>query len=103
VLPFPEPYALNRSTGVTQGKPFEGTSSTQPGFWAWFPDRKRGLPTSGTLPYPRQPTPAAAFILVGRTRVKMEHGLHCKTVTSVNRSTGGHKGQPCHAGEPRKS
>jgi hypothetical protein len=33
VLSFPEPYALNRSTGVTQGNPLEGTSSTQPSLW----------------------------------------------------------------------
>ena len=74
LLPFPEPYVLNRGTGVTQGNPLEGTSSTQPSLCAWSPDLER-LPTSGTLPYPRQPTPASAFILVRRTRVKTEHGL----------------------------
>ena len=33
-----------------------------------------------TLPYTRQPTPAAAFTLVRRTQVTTEHRLHCKTV-----------------------
>jgi hypothetical protein len=51
-LPFPKPYALNHSTGVTQGNPLEGTSSTQTSLWAWSPDRKQDLITSGTLPYP---------------------------------------------------
>ena len=88
MLSFPELYALNRSTGLTRGNPLKGTSSHS---LASAPER--GLPTSGgpsrILGSPPQPQHSS----VRRTRVKTEHGLHCKTVTTLNRSTGSHKGQ----------
>ena len=106
-------FCTRRSNGIHLAR----TSCTRRSNWIQTPSKVSrphslssgpGLQTVSETCPPQEPSrilvsqPQPTFILVKRTRVKTEHGLHCKTVTPLNSSTGSHKGQPCNARERRK-